>query len=123
MLSPEERATVEDWSPSRTLAVRLAQRSRMILMAAAGLPSKNIAIQRGISRPTVQLWRERFLALRKEGLEKDAPRPGQIPRITERTVRKIVEVILKTKPTNAMHWSTRTMAKAQGVSEATVRRI
>jgi len=122
-LSPEERATLEAWSQSRTVAVRLAQRSRMILMAAEGLQSQNIARQMGISRPTVQLWRERFLAMRQEGLEKDAPRPGRIPRITERTVRKIVEATLKTQPTNATHWSTRTMAKAQGVSEATVRRI
>jgi transposase len=122
-LSPEERVTLEEWSQSRTLAVRMAQRSRMILMAADGVQSQDIARQMGISRPTVQLWRDRFLARRQEGLEKDAPRPGRIPRITERTVRKIVEATLQTKPTNATHWSTRTMAKAQGVSEATVRRI
>lgn len=92
-------------------------------MAAQGIENKEIASMLGISRPTVQLWRERFLALRKEGLEKDAPRPGRIPRITERKIRKIVESTINTKPLNATHWSTRTMAKAQGVSEATVRRI
>lgn len=122
-LSAEERATLEAWSQSRTLPVRMAQRARMILLAADGAQSQVIARRMGISRPTVQLWRERFLARRQEGLAKDAPRPGRIPRITERTVRKIVAATLQTKPPNATQWSTRTMAKAQGVSEATVRRI
>lgn len=122
-LSPEERATLKAWAQSRTLAVRLAQRARMILLAAEGVQSKDIASQLGIARPTVQLWRERFLARRQEGLAKDAPRPGRIPRITERKVRKIVAATIQTKPPNATQWSTRTMAKAQGVSEATVRRI
>ncbi|HSP07418.1 MAG TPA: IS630 family transposase [Acidobacteriota bacterium] len=122
-LSAEERTTLEEWSKGRKVAVRVAQRSRVIVMAAEGIENKAIAARLRISRPTVQLWRERFLALRKEGLEKDAPRPGRIPRITERKIRKIVEATIKTKPSNATHWSTRTMAKAQGVSEATVRRI
>jgi transposase len=77
----------------------------------------------GVSRPTVQLWRERFLALRVAGLEKDAPRPGRRPRISEGQIRAVLEATLYTTPPAATHWSTRTMAAAQGVSEATVRRI
>jgi hypothetical protein len=69
------------------------------------------------------LWRERFLALRIAGLEKDAPRPGRIPSIPGGKVRAIVEATLHSKPPAATHWSTRTLAKAQGVSEATIRRI
>jgi transposase len=69
------------------------------------------------------LWRERFLALRLAGLEKDAPRPGRKPRINQRKVSAIVEATLHATPPAATHWSTRTMAAAQGVSEATVRRI
>jgi transposase len=56
-------------------------------------------------------------------LEKDAPRPGRLPRIPQKKVNTIVEATLHTTPANATHWSTRSMAKAQGVSEATVRRI
>ena len=92
-------------------------------MAADGVPSQEIARQLKISRPTVQLWRERFLALRLAGLEKDAPRPGRIPSISDEKVRAVVEATLHTTPPNATHWSTRSMAKAQGVSDATVRRI
>jgi transposase-like protein len=47
------------------------QRARIVTMAANGVPSQHIAQQLALSRPTVQLWRERFLALRLEGLEKD----------------------------------------------------
>ncbi len=92
-------------------------------MASEGVPNQDIARELGISRPTVQLWRERFLALRGAGLEKDAPRPGRIPRIPESTVRAVVEATLHTTPPAATHWSTRSMAKAQGLSAATIRRI
>src|SRR3990170_4285645 len=123
VLSPEERGTLDLWARGKRLAQRLVQRARIIRMAADGVPSQEIARGLKISRPTVQLWRQRFLALRLAGLEKDAPRPGRIPRISQRRVRAIVYATLHTKPENATHWSTRTMAEAQGVSEATVRRI
>ena len=85
--------------------------------------SQDIARKLKISRPTVQLWRQRFLALRLPGLEKDAPRRGRIPKISERKVRAVVEATIHTTPPNATHWSTRSMAEAQGLSEATIRRI
>jgi transposase len=123
MLSAQEQRTLAGWSRSRTLPLRLVQRAQIIEMAADGLQNQRIAEDLGVSRPTVQLWRERFLALRLEGLKKDAPRPGRIPKISAAKVRKIVNATLHTTPADATHWSTRTMAKAQGVSEATVRRI
>ena len=123
ILSPQERTTLEGWARSRSLPMRLVQRARIINMAAAGKQNQQIAQALGISRPTVQLWRERFLALRLEGLKKDAPRPGRIPKISETKVRRVVEATLHTTPPGATHWSTRSMAKAQGLSEATVRRI
>jgi transposase len=103
--------------------VRLVQRAQIIQMAADGMQSQNIAQELGISRPTVQLWRQRFLALRLVGLEKDAPRPGRIPKIPEKKIQAVVEATLHTTPSNATHWSTRSLAKAQGLSEATIRRI
>jgi transposase len=92
-------------------------------MAADGLLSQQIARRLKVSRPTVQLWRQRFLALRLPGLEKDAPRRGRIPKISQRKVRAVVEATVHTSPPNATHWSTRSMAEAQGLSEATIRRI
>ena len=123
VLSPEERGILELWTRGKRLAQRLVQRARIIRMAADGVASQEIARGLEISRPTVQLWRQRFLALRLPGLEKDAPRPGRIPRISVEKIQAVVNATLHQRPPNATHWSTRTMAGAQGLSEATVRRI
>jgi transposase len=123
VLSPDEVVTLDQWSRSRTLPTRVVERAQIVRFAADGMPSQEIAARLGISRPTVQLWRERFLALRLPGLEQDAPRPGRLPRIAEAKIRAVIEATLHTTPPAATHWSTRTMAAAQGLSEATVRRI
>jgi len=103
--------------------MRLVQRAKIIQMAVDGILSQDIAHNLGVSRPTVQLWRQRFLALRLPGLEKDAPRPGRVPKISEAKIRAVVEATLHAKPANATHWSTRSMAKAQHLSQPTVHRI
>jgi transposase len=123
VLSPNEVVTLETWARSRTLPARVVERAQIVQLAAHGVPNQEIAQRLGVSRPTVQLWRERFLALRVAGLAKDAPRPGRLPRISEAKIRAVIEATLHTTPPAATHWSTRTMAAAQGVSEATVRRI
>jgi len=123
VLSPEERSILGTWIRGRRLSVRQVQRAQIILLAADGTQSQEIAQRMKISRPTVQLWRQRFLALRVSGLEKDAPRPGRIPRIPAHKISAVVEATLHTKPPQTTHWSTRSMARAQGLSEATVRRI
>ncbi|MCL4557615.1 MAG: IS630 family transposase [Deltaproteobacteria bacterium] len=123
LLSDEERSILTMWAHSRSIPLRLVQRAQIIQMAATGMFNRDIAREMRISRPTVQLWRERFLAFRLAGLEKDAPRPGRIPRIPEKKVRAVVEATLHTTPPHATHWSVRSMAKAQGVSRMAVQRI
>lgn len=123
VLSSEEQTTLDAWAQARSLPLRLVQRAQIIRLAAQGTQSQEIAKRLRISRPTVQLWRQRFLALRVAGLEKDAPRPGRLPRITPRKIKIVIEATLQTKPPTATHWSTRTMAAAQNISEASVRRI
>jgi len=123
LLDTNERATLGTWSRSRSLPLRQVQRARIILMAADGTPNQDIAAALGQSRPTIQLWRERFLALRLAGLEKDAPRPGRKARISPAKIKAVVHATLHTAPADATHWSTRTMAAAQGLSEASIRRI
>jgi transposase len=123
LLSDQEQVILRTWARARSQPQRLVQRAQIILMAAEGVESQQIAHGLQVSRPTVQLWRERFLALRTAGLEKDAPRPGRLPAISDQKRAAIVEATLHRQPSNATHWSTRLMAKTQGVSEATVRRI
>ena len=123
ILSSEEFSTLKIWANARSLPLRLVQRAKIIRMAASGVTNQDIAHKLDISRPTVQLWRSRFLALRLPGLEKDAPRPGRIPKIAQVKIKAVIEATLHTTPLHATHWSTRSMAKAQGISEATIRRI
>jgi transposase len=123
ILSSEERSTIDSWSTGRSFPYRLVQRARIIRMASDGVQNQDISKELRISRPTVQLWRQRFLSLRLPGLEKDAPRPGRKPRIQQRKINAIIEATLQATPPNATHWSTRSMAKALGVSKATVCRV
>ena len=102
---------------------RVALRARIVLGAAAGRSINGLAQELGVTRPTVMLWRQRYCDAGVDGLLKDAARPGRKKKISSKKVEAIVNATLHTKPKNATHWSTRTMARAQGVSEATVRRI
>src|SRR5512136_2819188 len=123
ILSSEEQSKLDAWARGRRVPVRLVLRARIIQMAAKGTLNHDIAEALNISRPTVQLWRDRFLALRLAGLEKDAPRPGRIPKIPQVKVAAVVEATLHTTPENATHWSARSMAKSQGISRMAVQRI
>jgi len=123
LLTEDERTILDAWARGRSLPYRQVLRAQIVTKAADGVASQDIAKELGISRPTVQLWRERFLGLRVAGLVKDAPRAGRKPRIPWAKVKAVVEATLHTTPPHATHWSTRSMAQAQGLSEATVRRI
>ena len=123
ILTQKEQTTIDRWAQGRSLPLRLVQRAQIIQLATNGVYNHDIAKRLGISRPTVQLWRERFLALRLPGIETDAPRPGRLPRISHKKVMSVVNATLHTTPPNATHWSLRTMAKAQGVSRMAVQRI
>lgn len=123
VVSEQERDALTACARGRRLPFRQVLRCRIVLLAADGVPSQDIAEVLNVSRPTVQLWRERFLALRLAGLEKDAPRPGRKPRLSEARVNAVVEATSCSTPVNATHWSVRSMARAQRLSPATVHRI
>ena len=115
-LSESEHETLDAWKRSRSLPYRQVIRAQIITRAADGEESKDIAKALEVSRPTVQLWRQRFLALRLEGLLKEAPRPGRNPRLSEEKIKQVVEATLSSTPANPTHWSTRSMAREQKLS-------
>ena len=123
VLSDDERKTLATWSRGRSTPARLVLRAKIVLAAAEGKTNETIAAELHTSKPTVGRWRGRFAAGRTVGIEKDAPRPGRTPAITAETVTRIVRKTIQEKPKAATHWSTRSMAKAVGVSKATVQRI
>src|SRR5881296_3551508 len=122
-LSPEQRTLLVSQAGSRSLPVRVAERARIVLFAAFGQQDLEIAARMAITPKKVSRWRKRFLALGVVGLQKDAPRPGRKPTISTRLTKRVVTMTTRQQPTNATHWSTRTMAAAVGISEASVRRI
>jgi transposase len=122
-LSNEERKTLTKWSHGRSTPARLVLRAKIVLAAAEGKMNEAIAAELNTSKPTVGRWRSRFARLRLAGIEKDASRPGRKPALSAKTVTRILQKTTQEKPGNATHWSTRSMAKAVGVSKDAVRRI
>ena len=122
-LRPEVREQLVRYARGRSVPKRLVERAGIVLRAAEGQQSQVIAVEMGLSRPTVQLWRDRFAAQGLAGIVKDAPRPGRKPKIAVAVVRRVVKATLETTPPTATHWSVRAMAKAQGISRMAVQRI
>ena len=122
-LDEKQRTDLERLSRSRSTSVRLAERSRIVLLAAEGLNNYEIAARLDITRQKAGRWRHRFAEHGVKGIEKDAPRSGRIPAISRRKRARIVKMTLEEKPPNATHWSRASMSKAVGVSESTVGRI
>ncbi len=123
VLTPEQQEALEQCARARSLSVRLVERARIVLLAAAGKQDKDVAGELGITAQKAARWRKRFLALGMVGLEKDAPRPGRAPSISAAKVKRVIQKTTQEKPAHRTHWSTRSMATAVGLSEATVRRI
>ena len=122
-LNPLQRGILLQRARARSLPARVVERARIVLRAAAGLQDKQIAAELGIMPEKAARWRNRFLEGGLLALEKDAPRPGRAPTITTAKVQDVIDKTTQERPGNAAHWSSRTMARACGVSEASVRRI
>lgn len=122
-MCPEQRRTLEVWVRAQNTPQRVVLRARIALLAADGLANSHIAREVGVSRPTVILWRQRFEGGGPSALTEIAPGRGRRVTYGGERVNQIVQATIQTKPPGATHWSTRTMAKAQGVSKATVQRI
>jgi transposase len=124
VLTDAEIAQLTAWSRRPKTAHALAERAKIILASASGATSLDVAAAVGVDRNTVGKWRGRFLAQRLDGLL-DAPRPGAPRTITDGDVERVIRKTLEERPPaeEATHWSTRTMARAAGVTQTAVVRI
>jgi transposase len=122
ILSAEQREELERWMRRRSTAQSLAMRARVILACADGGNNTEVGSRLGLSRLTVGRWRARFIKHGLDGLL-DEPRPGAPRTITDAAVEKAVTLTLETKPKDATHWSTRSLAKRTGLSRSSVGRI
>src|SRR3954453_9633969 len=115
-LTDRERARLEAWARRRTSAQALAQRSRIVLLAADGVRNSEIAERLGTGRPMVTKWRNRFAEQRLDGLVDEA-RPGRPRTVTDEQVEAVIVRTLETTPKDATHWSTRSMAAEVGLTQ------
>lgn len=104
-----------------TVSVRERRRSEIILLSAEGLTQQQIAERLGISRLQVGRWVGRFAANRMAGLS-DAPGRGRKPWLADGVARQVLERAV-TPPPHLGRWSCRTMARAVGISAASVQRL
>src|SRR3712207_1064989 len=119
-----QRSVRDKGAPAREV-----ERARVVLLAAEGVPGKQIAAIVGCAEPTVVTWRRRYAESGLVGLE-DLPRPGKPAQLPEALRDRVLELTLSEPPTSfgATHWSSRLLATALAgegtpISHATVARI
>jgi transposase len=122
-VSDGQREILESLSKSLTAPHREVTRARALLLAAEGVANTAIAVRLEVSPNSVAAWRDRFS---EEGLAKIGrvrPGRGRKPLIPAEKIDEIVRLTQESKPEGETHWSCRSMAKASGVSPATVQRV
>lgn len=122
-LLDDERETLEKWIRSHKTEQRFLLRSRIILLAADGLPTKEISKKLEVREATVSQWRTRFYNRRLEGLQ-DAPRSGKPKVYNEETELRILNQLDEDPPSGYSTWSGKLVANALGdVSEHQIWRV
>jgi transposase len=123
VLTDDERQVLEGWARRRKTAQALALRARIVLAFAGGAGVSAVAAELGISRTTAGKWRSRFLESRLNGLN-DEQRPGRPRTVTDEHVEKVIAATLEQAPPGGdTHWSTRSMARSEGMSQSAISRI
>ncbi len=121
-LSRSEREELLSITRSRSMPQSLATRARIVLLADDGESNTDIAERLGLSKPTVGIWRKRYLEQRSVGLY-DEPRPGGPRSIRDEQIAALLRKTLKTKPKDGTHWTCRSIAGETKLSKSTVQRV
>jgi transposase len=122
-LTEKEFKTLTSWSRGRQTPTRLMKRAKIILLAAQQQQNKIIAERLGIDGRQVSRWRRRFIENRLAGIEKDLPRGGRKANKREQITASIIETTTQSKPSDATHWSVRTLAETLGIDKSMVHRV
>lgn len=120
-LTEEERKQLVKYSRGRSTPARLVLRAKVILRAAEGMQSKDIAAELETDPQFVCRWRNRFVKGRLKAIEQDAPRSGRKP--SPKVVARILEATTQEKPAAATHWSVRSLAQHLGINRSVVHRV
>lgn len=120
-MTPEEEKELRRRVRARSSSQRDSLRAAIILRCAEGVRQKDVARELGVSTPCVNKWSQRFARAGLAGLTEKAGR-GRKPSIPAETVARVITEAGK-KPKAKTRWSTRSMAKAVGISQSSVHRI
>jgi transposase len=121
-LTESERREPESLGSRRKTAQGLAQRARIVLLAAEGAENRDISLRVGAAPNTVGNWRRRFAERRIDGLL-DEPRRDAPRQIGDDDVAEVIRQTLETTPQGATHRSLRSMAKAGWFAPSTIHRL
>ena len=118
---PRDREVLASWVRSPSIRAGLAQRARIVLLAAGGAGTNEIVRRTGVSKPTVIAWKQRYAAEGIGGLE-DRPKPGK-PRTTDDVA--VVLATLEPPPERlgVTHWSSRRRLAELGLSNVKVAKV
>lgn len=122
VLTHEERQQLETICRRSKAPQVEALRARVILACAQGLNNTQVCNQTGLCPHTVGRLRKRFHQSRVEGIF-DLPRSGAPRKISDEKIAEVVRLTLETKPKQATHWSTRSLALRCGLSNERIHRI
>jgi transposase len=126
-LSAEEKKQLEKNVRSKMTSVRLVERSKIILLAAADIPNYKIAEELDIDVNKVGRWRNRFYERGIQGIEKDLPRGGnhggKNSADQAKLRSKIIKITTQEKPKDGTHWTTRGLAKVLGINHSFINRV
>ena len=120
-LSRIQRLALSRVVRSPTSQQRMVNRARMILFRGEGLSQVQTASQVGVRQTVVSKWEARFRQRGLEGLaeaKRSGPKPSLAPQVSEAIMTEATQ-----PPPPRKRWSLRSMARAQGVSPATVHRL
>jgi transposase len=110
-LTEEERHQLESWVRKGTMEQRLVERARIVLEAATGKTSKEIAQSLKTRPATVSKWRTRFSRQGMAGLY-DMPRPGKTAKYDQNTERRILTQLDNAPPTGYATWTGELLSQA-----------
>lgn len=120
ILRDGDKETLTAWTRSTTIRAGLAQRAKIILLAADGMANAHIAETVGTTTTSVWKWRKRY---RHDGISglKDAARGGRPKQVSDLD---IVNATLTRPPKRygVTHWSSRLLGEHLGLGNATVAR-
>ena len=122
ILSDQEHEQLTSIVRSRSLPHGLVTRAQIVLMAAEGVTSNEIAKKVALSAQSVCKWRQRYLQQGILGLH-DELRPGRPRSVSDEQVATLIRKTLNTKPKKGTHWTIRSMAKETELSRPTVHRV